>query len=877
MSKKLAKYRSDYRAPAFTIENVHLNIDLDDHATRVRSQLQLKRQAPGALELDGEHLELITLAVDGVLRSADSYEVTDKQLILTEIPDEFTLDIVTQIDPSANSALEGLYKSGGAFCTQCEAEGFRRITYYLDRPDVLAVFTTTLSADSEHFPFLLSNGNLIDEGKQDNGRHYATWHDPHPKPAYLFALVAGDFDRLEDHYHTLEGRDVRLELFVDKGNLSRANYAMESLKRAMQWDEERFDLAYDLDRYMVVAVEFFNMGAMENKGLNIFNSKYVLADQATATDWDFVHVESVIGHEYFHNWTGNRITCRDWFQLSLKEGLTVFRDQEFSSDLGSRAVHRIDAIRVMRSFQFNEDAGPMAHPIRPDKVIEMNNFYTVTVYNKGAEVIRMLHTLLGEQGFQHGMQLYRQRHDGQAVTCEDFVAAMETANPVDLQQFRRWYSQAGTPQVRIEQRYDAAQGLLTLTFEQMTPATPGQTAKAPVVIPLLFSAYTHAGERLLLTDSAQVNDHESGSQLYVLSDSSATLTFTEVEQEPIIAWLENFSAPVKLQTSVNTEELELLLAHGEQEVTRWEAAQQIYLTCLRQAVTNQQPVQLSASQLRALTKVLKAPIDNALKALIFTLPSAEELLEYYPENAPLDAIERAVKTLAHALANGLQEVFAATFEALESQSEQLSGKAMAARALRQRCLYFLALAKPHDYSPVVAQQALTQGNMTLQQGALEIAVQHQLPCAEQVLAEFAEQWQETPLVMDKWFAVQANARHPETVKRVAQLLDHPKFSLRNPNRVYALLASFSRNSLRFHQEDGSGYKLLQRIITQLNTLNPQVASRLITPFMQWRRFDTRRQSMLKQSLVELQQLADLAPDLDEKITSALQSEETASQ
>lgn len=542
MSKKLAKYRSDYRAPAFTVVSVQLNIDLDDHATRVHAQLKLKRQHSGALELDGEHLELIELAVDGLTRSAESYQVTDKQLILHDVPDEFTLDIITQVDPSANSALEGLYKSGGAFCTQCEAEGFRRITYYLDRPDVLAVFTTTLTADREKYPYLLSNGNLVAEGDQDDGRHFATWHDPHPKPAYLFALVAGDFDRLEDHYRTIEGRDVRLELFVDKGNLNRANYAMESLKRAMQWDEERFGLAYDLDRYMVVAVEFFNMGAMENKGLNIFNSKYVLADQATATDWDFVHVESVIGHEYFHNWTGNRITCRDWFQLSLKEGLTVFRDQEFSSDLGSRAVHRIDAIRVMRSFQFNEDASPMAHPIRPDKVVEMNNFYTVTVYNKGAEVIRMLHTLLGEQGFQRGMQLYRERHDGQAVTCEDFVAAMEAANPVDLQQFRRWYSQAGTPEVRIAQHYDPEQNTLTLKLSQRTPATPGQTDKAPLAIPLLFSAYSKTGKRILLNGAEQVSDHESGSQLYVLSDSSATLSFTNVSQEPVIAWLENFNA-----------------------------------------------------------------------------------------------------------------------------------------------------------------------------------------------------------------------------------------------------------------------------------------------------------------------------------------------
>ncbi|MFC0444833.1 aminopeptidase N [Pseudidiomarina halophila] len=870
MSKKSAKYRSDYRAPAFTIVKVHLSIDLDDHATRVHSQLQLKRQHPGALELDGEHLELLELAVDGQTRSADSYQLTDKQLILNDVPDEFTLDIITQVNPSANSALEGLYKSGGAFCTQCEAEGFRRITYYLDRPDVLAVFTTTLTADREQYPYLLSNGNLIAEGEQDNGRHYATWHDPHPKPAYLFALVAGDFDRLEDHYRTVEDRDVRLELFVDKGNLSRATYAMESLKRAMQWDEERFGFAYDLDRYMVVAVEFFNMGAMENKGLNIFNSKYVLADQATATDWDFVHVESVIGHEYFHNWTGNRITCRDWFQLSLKEGLTVFRDQEFSSDLGSRAVHRIDAIRVMRSFQFNEDASPMAHPIRPDKVIEMNNFYTVTVYNKGAEVIRMLHTLLGEQGFQTGMQLYRERHDGQAVTCEDFVAAMETANPVDLQQFRRWYSQAGTPEVRIKQNYDAEQRTLTLNFAQRTPATPGQTDKAPLTIPLLFSAYSTTGQRILLKGSEQVSEHESGSQLYVLNDSSATLSFDNVEEEPVIAWLENFSAPVKLHASMTTAELELLLGHAEQEVTRWEAAQQIYLTCLQQAVNVKGSAELSETQLQALVKVLKAPIDNALKALIFTLPSAEELLEYYPTDAPLDAIEQAVTSLDRALAEALVGAFTETYNALDDQPEDLSGEAMADRALRQRCLYFLALAQPQQYDAEVARLALQQGNMTVQRGALEIAVQHQLPCAEQVLEEFAEQWQDTPLVMDKWFAVQANALHEKTVERVNDLLDHPAFSLRNPNRVYALLASFSRNSLRFHQQDGSGYKLLQRIITQLNTLNPQVASRLITPFMQWRRFDTRRQEMLKESLLQLQQLADLAPDLDEKIASALE-------
>ncbi|CAB0149971.1 Aminopeptidase N [Pseudidiomarina piscicola] len=874
MSNKTAKYRSDYRAPAFSIERVNLTIELDDVATLVRSKMRLSRRTSGALTLDGEQLKLVSVQLNGETLDADAYTVTDKSLTIDKVPDQFELEIVTELDPSANSALEGLYKSGGAFCTQCEAEGFRRITYYLDRPDVLAVFTTTVIAERERFPYLLSNGNLESTGELEQGRHYATWHDPHPKPAYLFALVAGDFDRLEDHYVTTEGRNVRLELFVDKGNLARGHYAMASLKRAMQWDEERFGLAYDLDRYMVVAVDFFNMGAMENKGLNIFNSKYVLAEPASATDWDYVHVESVIGHEYFHNWTGNRITCRDWFQLSLKEGLTVFRDQEFSSDLGSRAVHRIDAIRVMRSFQFNEDAGPMAHPIRPDKVIEMNNFYTVTVYNKGAEVIRMLHTLLGEHKFQLGMQLYRKRHDGQAVTCEDFIAAMEDANQFDLSLFRRWYSQAGTPEVAISQSYDAATGELHIKLHQQTPATPEQSTKQPVVVPLLFSAYNQAGERVQLKGASQVQQHESGSQLVVLDSETLQLTFNDVEQEPVIAWLENFSAPVKLQTQLTTQDLELLLGHAEQEVTRWEAAQQIYLAALRESVAQQQPAVLSASQIDALRAVLEAPLDNGLKALIFALPSAEELLEYYPQQAPLAAIEQAVDSLAQAVAKALASEFNRCFEALEARADDLSNKAMADRALRQKCLYFLALAKPHQFNEVVEQQALIQGNMTLQQGALEIAVQHQLPCQARVLAEFEAQWQDTPLVMDKWFAAQANARHPDTVDKVAKLLEHSKFSLRNPNRVYALLASFSRNSLRFHQADGAGYRLLLGIIKQLNTLNPQVASRLITPFMQWRRFDTSRQEMLQDCLLQLQQVENLAPDLEEKIASALASDDT---
>lgn len=867
-NQKTAKYRSDYRTPAFTIDSINLDFHLHDTATRVVSVMQVRRLGAGALELDGEQLELKRVAVDGQTLANTDYELSATQLCIAEVPDAFQLTIETEVNPSANSALEGLYKSGGAFCTQCEAEGFRRITYYLDRPDVLAVFTTTVRADAKDYPYLLSNGNLQSKGQLENGEHFATWHDPHPKPAYLFALVAGDFDRLTDQYTTIEGREVLLELFVDKGNLARADYAMDSLKKAMKWDEERFGFAYDLERYMIVAVDFFNMGAMENKGLNIFNSKYVLADKLTATDWDFIHVESVIGHEYFHNWTGNRITCRDWFQLSLKEGLTVFRDQEFSSDLGSRAVHRIDAIRVMRSHQFNEDASPMAHPIRPDKVVEMNNFYTVTVYNKGAEVIRMLNTLLGEQGFQKGMQLYRQRHDGQAVTCEDFVAAMEAANGVDLTQFRRWYSQAGTPTVMIDEKYDALKQTLTLTVKQSTPATAGQKEKQPVVIPLLLSLYSAAGERLKVQHE-QLKQHESGSELWVVSDASATITLNGITQPPIIAWLENFSAPVKLERDVDLRVYITLLAHAEQEVTRWEAAQQMYLHVVLTAVREAARVSLPSDLIDALRKVLQAPLDNALKALIFTPPSVEELIEYFSEQVPLEAIATAVDELRAQIAIELETDFTEVIADLIVDENDLSAKAMATRAMQNRCLFFLAKAKPDSYAAIVIEQAVQGRSMTMQQAALEFAAHLQLPGYELALTQFAERWYETPLVMDKWFAAQASAPQVDTVERVAKLITHPKFTLRNPNRVYALLATFCRNSIAFHRADGQGYKLILRIIKQLNMLNPQVASRLITPFIQWRRFDTERRQMLKDCLLELKGMDNLASDLAEKVEVAL--------
>ena len=873
MSVKSASFRSDYRAPEFSIKSVNLTFHLDDTATRVHSTMQvIPCGTSQQLVLHGENLQLLRVAINGRDVTPQNYKVDDKSLTL-EVPEgNFELVIETLLNPAANQALEGLYKSGGAFCTQCEAEGFRRITYYLDRPDVLAEFTTTVIGDKAKFPYLLSNGNAIANGDNADGTHWVTWHDPHPKPAYLFALVAGDFDVLNDTFTTTTGRDVKLQLFVDKGNLRKADYAMRSLKNAMRWDEERFGLVYDLDIYMIVAVDFFNMGAMENKGLNVFNSRYVLADAHTATDQDFLNVESVIGHEYFHNWTGNRITCRDWFQLSLKEGLTVFRDQEFSADLGSRAVNRIDAIRIIRTHQFNEDASPMAHPIRPDKVVEMNNFYTVTVYNKGAEVIRMLHTILGEQGFQAGMRLYVKRHDGQAVTCDDFVSAMADANQTDLSVFKRWYSQAGTPVVDIEQHYDAAQQQLHLKINQHTPNTAGQTNKQPVHIPLLFSLYSKHGKCLHVEPDAsdlQVRKHESGSLLLELTTAQCEIVFNAIEEAPVVAMNENFSAPIKLNFTRSFSDQVVLLGAANQEVTRWEAAQQIYTQLIRDAVVSQQTLRLPAEVAQALQRFVVSDMDAALKAQTLTTPTIEEIAEYYTSNIPLQAIAEAVKQLRAQLALHLHAEFQAIWQQAKQVPYQLSGPAIAERSLQHVALYYLALHAPTHYSDSVAKHYQQADNMTAQQAALQIAVHLRLPCQQALLDAFEQQWQDTPLVLDKWFAIQASAPHADVVETVAVLQQHSRFNRDNPNRVYALFATFGRNLMQFHREDGAGYALSAAMIRYLNDKNPQVAARLVTPLTQWRRFDKARQLQLQSILNELQNLPNLAADLDEKISQSL--------
>ncbi|HEB0975897.1 TPA: aminopeptidase N, partial [Yersinia enterocolitica] len=775
---------------------------------------------------------------------------------------------VNDIHPATNSALEGLYLSGEALCTQCEAEGFRHITYYLDRPDVLARFTTRIVADKALYPYLLSNGNRVGQGVLDDGRHWVKWEDPFPKPCYLFALVAGDFDVLRDKFITRSGREVALELFVDRGNLDRADWAMTSLKNSMKWDETRFGLEYDLDIYMIVAVDFFNMGAMENKGLNVFNSKYVLAKAETATDKDYLNIEAVIGHEYFHNWTGNRVTCRDWFQLSLKEGLTVFRDQEFSSDLGSRSVNRIENVRVMRAAQFAEDASPMAHAIRPDKVIEMNNFYTLTVYEKGSEVIRMMHTLLGEQQFQAGMQLYFERHDGSAATCDDFVQAMEDASNVDLSLFRRWYSQSGTPILTVRDDYDAEKQQYHLHVSQKTLPTADQPEKLPLHIPLDIELYDSKGNVIALQRNGLPVHH-----VLNVTEAEQTFTFDNVEHTPIPSLLREFSAPVKLDYTYSDQQLTFLMQHARNEFSRWDAAQSLLATYIKLNVAKyqqKQPLTLPnhvADAFRAI--LLDENLDPALAAQILTLPSENEIAELFTTIDP-QAISAVHEAITRCLANELSDELLAVYVANITPEYRIEHSDIAKRALRNTCLSYLAFGDAEFANKLVSSQYHQADNMTDSLAALAAAVAAQLPCRDELLAAFDVRWSHDGLVMDKWFALQATSPAADVLTQVRALLKHPAFSLSNPNRTRSLIGSFaSGNPAAFHATDGSGYQFLVEILSDLNTRNPQVAARLIEPLIRLKRYDSGRQTLMRQALEQLKTLDNLSGDLYEKITKAL--------
>ena len=863
-----AKYCHDYRAPDYFISDIDLTFELDAAQTVVTAVSQISRNAADAapLRLDGEDLTLVSLHINDA--PWQDYRLEEGALVLENLPERFTLKIVNTISPATNTALEGLYQSGEALCTQCEAEGFRHITWYLDRPDVLARFTTKIIADKTKYPFLLSNGNRVGQGELEGGRHWTQWQDPFPKPCYLFALVAGDFDVLRDTFTTRSGRDVALELFVDRGNLDRASWAMTSLKNSMKWDEQRFGLEYDLDIYMIVAVDFFNMGAMENKGLNVFNSKFVLARAETATDKDYLNIERVIGHEYFHNWTGNRVTCRDWFQLSLKEGLTVFRDQEFSSDLGSRAVNRISNVRTMRGLQFAEDASPMAHPIRPDMVIEMNNFYTLTVYEKGSEVIRMMHTLLGEENFQKGMQLYFERHDGSAATCDDFVQAMEDASNVDLSHFRRWYSQSGTPVVTAQDDYDPQAEQYTLKLTQHTPPTPDQQEKLPLHIPFDIELYDHEGKVIAL----QREGHPVSNVLN-LTQAEQTFVFDNVPCQPVPSLLREFSAPVKLEYKWSDQQLTFLMRHARNDFSRWDAAQSLLATYIKLNVARfqqQQPLSLPlhvADAFRAI--LLDDTIDPALAAEILTLPSQNEMAELFQTIDPL-AIAAVHQALTRTLATELADEFLAVYNATKLEGYRVDHADIGKRALRNICLHYLAFGDVQLADKLVSQQYHSADNMTDALAALAAAVGAQLPCRDTLLAEYDEKWHQDGLVMDKWFILQATSPAQNALQKVRELLNHRSFSLGNPNRVRSLIGAFAgSNPAAFHAEDGSGYQFMVEMLTELNSRNPQVASRLIEPLIRLKRYDANRQALMRAALETLRALPNLSGDLYEKISKAL--------
>ncbi|MCQ8876849.1 aminopeptidase N [Pseudoalteromonas shioyasakiensis] len=859
-NKPQAQYLKDYQAPDFNIEHVDLTFHLSPLKTEVISVLTLQRTTDNDADLilDGIDLQLISVQVDG--QDYSDYSEQSEQLVIKSLPAHCQLRIVTCTSPETNTSLEGLYLSGGAYCTQCEAQGFRKITYYLDRPDVLASFDVTIIAEQK-FEHLLSNGNKIDEGLLADGRHFAKWQDPFKKPSYLFALVAGSFDVLSDKYVTKNGRNVELALFVDKGNLAKTPHAMASLKKSMQWDEERFNLEYDLDIYMIVAVDFFNMGAMENKGLNIFNSKCVLANQETATDKDYHTIESIVGHEYFHNWTGNRVTCRDWFQLSLKEGLTVFRDQEFSSDLGSRALNRIDAVKVMRTHQFSEDAGPMSHPIRPEKVIEMNNFYTVTVYDKGAEVIRMMHTLLGEEKFQQGMALYFKRHDGQAVTCDDFVSAMSDASGIDLTQFKRWYNQAGTPRLSVQQYFDKDTATFTLSITQTAPVN--HPDNAPLHIPFAIELLDVQGQSIPLS----FNGEQIDSVLNV-TEHTQEFNFDGITEQPVAVLLEDFSAPCILEQTTDEASLLHIMRFARSDFSRWDAQQKLFVMAVKQAIDSSTEVKLSNHVIEVFIALL-ANLDGdlALTAELLKLPSFDTLAAEF-DVIPVDSILNVTEQFELQLAQALKPALISCYKQLTDDGS-LSAKAVAVRALKGQCLHYLA--KTDDNQVVELLSGAAQStNMTNVLAALSAVVKAQHPLTDELLNKFDGQWRHDVLVMDKWFALQAMQTKQGAIEHIKSLYEHPCFDFSNPNRVRALIGSFSHfNIAQFHRVDGAGYALLGDLLIKLNAINPQNASRMLTPFMSWRRYDETRSVAMKAQLVRLSQLDNLSDDLFEKVEKAL--------
>ncbi len=867
-------YLKDYQPPVFLIKQADLHFYLEADKTRVRSILSVCRnpQSKSAvtdIRLDGEELTLIGVSLDGQLLDSDAYHLDESSLTLSCVPDEFTLEIEVALCPEKNTALEGLYKSGVMYCTQCEAEGFRKITYFLDRPDVMTRFSTTITASKSLYPVLLSNGNLICTEQLDGDLHRVCWRDPFPKPSYLFALVAGDLRAIEDSYTTASGRVVKLCIYVEPENIDKCDHAMGSLKRAMAWDEEHYGREYDLDIYMIVAVNDFNMGAMENKGLNIFNSKYVLARPDTATDTDFQGIEAVIAHEYFHNWTGNRITCRDWFQLSLKEGLTVFRDQEFSADQGSRGVKRIEDVRLLRAHQFAEDAGPMAHPIRPDSYIEINNFYTVTVYEKGAEVVRMQHNLLGADNYRKGTDRYFERFDGQAVTTDDFVACMASAGDSDLTQFKHWYSQAGTPELSVSDQYDAKSGSYSLTIEQSCQGTPGQDDKVPLHIPISVGLLDASGSDMLVQFDGCEPSSE-GSYLLQLREPSQTFRFSGVKERPVPSLLRGFTAPVKLNYPYSDQDLMFLVAHDSDGFCRWDAAQSLLQRILIEKVTNPSAV-VPDGFIDAFRRVLtERGSDQALQAELLTLP-AEGYLGDLMAQVDVDGIHRAREGLKSELASSLAEEFKAVYLGCQELEEyQLDSASIGRRALKNLCLGYLMQLDSTEAHQLCIAQYRANHNMTDVISALSLLLNSGCEQRDELLDHFYQKWQSDPLVLDKWFTIQALSKRQDTLSRVQRLKEHPDFSMTNPNRVRSLIGAFcSANGVRFHAENGAGYQFLGDAVLELDALNPQVASRMLRLVARWNRYDESRQQLMKNQIRRIVESKGISKDVFEIASKSL--------
>lgn len=850
-SSRISKKLADYQPCAYTVATLELSFELAPTATKVTAVSQMTKVAEGELILDGQHLELVSLRVNG--ENWQDYTVNSEQLVLAGLPAQFSLEIVTLLSPASNTALEGLYLSDGAYCTQCEAEGFRRITYFLDRPDVMTVYTTHIIAEAS-FQHLLSNGNLIADVVLADGRRKVSWQDPFPKPCYLFALVAGNFDEVLGSYQTQSGREVTLAFYVDKGKAKEAEFALASLQRAMRYDEVAFGLEYDLDIYMVVAVDFFNMGAMENKGLNIFNSKFVLAKPESATDTDYFNIESIIGHEYFHNWTGNRVTCRDWFQLSLKEGLTVFRDQQFSAAMGSATLCRIDAVKTIRTAQFAEDAGPMAHPIRPMQVLEMNNFYTVTVYDKGAEVIRMQHTLLGEAGFRKGMDLYFSRHDGQAVTCDDFVQAMQDANHIDLNQFRRWYNQAGTPEVGASV---VCQGnTLKLTLTQSTAATADGSEKLPLHIPVGIELIDPDGKR-----------HQQF--MLELCQDQQSFEFEGWSNATVPVLLTNFSAPVKLAYELSVPTLLFVAANAKDGFARWDAMQQLWADLIRDAITTKKDIVLPEVIVPTLQQWLSQPSEDlAFTAELLSLPSFDNLAEQY-STIPVDGLLAALTSLHRQIATALGNELLACYHRQKPVSYQYEQQQVAVRALKNLCLHYLAYL-PELPLGLMQHQFDDSDNMTDVIATLQALVRAGQPAAQQFLVAFLTKYGDNVQLFDKHSNLVASLQSSEVFAAIAEISQHPTFSWQNPNRVRALYSAFAQlNPQMFHQLDGSGYKLVANAVIKADSINPQLAARMVTPLLAWRRFDPVRSSLMRNELESMSTMSGLSNDLFEKVGRGL--------